>query len=194
MAPSDTPPGAAVPPIRNQTRRETSGDRDQRLQRHQARPCSRAQALHLQPGARRPARVDGVVGEEGAVAPPQRVGGHLLAHLGDAARRRARLPRPLLPRRVRRPGRGLLLLAGPRPGHALRLPPTTLLRTGEENGKSPKPGLKGEKIGSLGITEPGAGSDVAGIRTTAIRDGDEYVINGSKTFITNRPRGDIIVP
>ena len=56
-----------------------------------------------------------------------------------------------------------------------------------------EPGLKGEKIGCLGITEPGAGSDVAGIRTTAIRDGDEYVINGSKTFITNGPRADFIV-
>jgi citronellyl-CoA dehydrogenase len=55
------------------------------------------------------------------------------------------------------------------------------------------PGIKGEKIGALGITEPGAGSDVAGIRTTAIRDGDEYVINGSKTFITNGPRADFIV-
>jgi alkylation response protein AidB-like acyl-CoA dehydrogenase len=41
------------------------------------------------------------------------------------------------------------------------------------------PSIKGEKISSLGISEPGAGSDVAGIRTRAIRDGDEYVINGS---------------
>ncbi len=73
------------------------------------------------------------------------------------------------------------------------LPPIHLLGTEEQKKKYLEPGLKGEKIGSLGITEPGAGSDVAGIRTTAIRDGDEYVINGSKTFITNGPRADFIV-
>jgi len=55
------------------------------------------------------------------------------------------------------------------------------------------PSIKGEMISSLGITEPGAGSDVAGIRTRAVRDGDEYVINGSKTFITNGVRADYIV-
>ncbi len=55
------------------------------------------------------------------------------------------------------------------------------------------PAIKGEKISSLGITEPGAGSDVAGIRTRAVRDGDDYVINGSKTFITNGARADFIV-
>jgi alkylation response protein AidB-like acyl-CoA dehydrogenase len=55
------------------------------------------------------------------------------------------------------------------------------------------PSIKGEKISCLGITEPGAGSDVAGIRTTAKRDGDEWVINGSKIFITNGVRADYIV-
>ena len=55
------------------------------------------------------------------------------------------------------------------------------------------PSIKGEMISSLGISEPGAGSDVAGIRTRAVRDGDEYVINGSKTFITNGVRADFIV-
>src|SRR5690349_19912698 len=73
------------------------------------------------------------------------------------------------------------------------LPPVHLLGTEDQKQKYLEPGLKGEKIGSLGITEPGAGSDVAGIRTSAIRDGDEYVINGSKTFITNGPRADFIV-
>ena len=65
------------------------------------------------------------------------------------------------------------------------LPPVHLLGTEEQKQRYLVPGIKGEKIGCLGITEPGAGSDVAGIRTTAIRDGDEFVINGSKTFITN---------
>lgn len=45
--------------------------------------------------------------------------------------------------------------------------------------------VAGEKIGAMALTEPGAGSDLAGVRTRARRDGDEWVINGSKTFITN---------
>ena len=73
------------------------------------------------------------------------------------------------------------------------LPPIHLLGTEEQKQKYLAPGIRGEKIGALGITEPGAGSDVAGIRTTAILDGDEYVINGSKTFITNAARADFMV-
>jgi len=55
-----------------------------------------------------------------------------------------------------------------------------------------KPTLAGEKIGALGITEPDGGSDVAGIRTTAKRDGDEYVVNGAKTYITSGCRADFV--
>ena len=73
------------------------------------------------------------------------------------------------------------------------LPPIHLLGTEEQKQRYLAPGIRGEKIGCLGITEPGAGSDVAGIRTTAVRDGDEYVINGSKTFITNGVRADFIL-
>jgi citronellyl-CoA dehydrogenase len=73
------------------------------------------------------------------------------------------------------------------------LPPIHLLGTDHLKQRYLAPGIKGEKIGCLGITEPGAGSDVASIRTSAIRDGDEYVINGSKTFITNGARADFIV-
>ena len=73
------------------------------------------------------------------------------------------------------------------------LPPIHLLGTEEQKQRYLVPGIKGERIGCLGITEPGAGSDVAGIRTTAIRDGDEYVINGSKTYITNGIRADFIL-
>ncbi len=54
------------------------------------------------------------------------------------------------------------------------------------------PALRGEKIGAIGVSEPNAGSDVSAIRTTARRDGDHYVINGSKTFITNGTRCDFI--
>ena len=55
-----------------------------------------------------------------------------------------------------------------------------------------EPAVKGEKIAALGITEPGVGSDVANLSTTARRVGDEYVINGAKTFITNGTRADFI--
>ena len=53
--------------------------------------------------------------------------------------------------------------------------------------------ISGEWHGALAITEPHAGSDVAGIKTTAVKDGDEYVINGSKCFITNGVSADYIV-
>lgn len=55
-----------------------------------------------------------------------------------------------------------------------------------------KPALAGDKIVALGVTEPDAGSDVAGIRTTAKRDGDDYIINGAKTYITNGTRASFI--
>jgi alkylation response protein AidB-like acyl-CoA dehydrogenase len=51
----------------------------------------------------------------------------------------------------------------------------------------------GQVIGALAMTEPGAGSDLAGMRTSAIRDGDEFVINGSKTFITNGMQAGLVV-
>ncbi|HEY4625781.1 MAG TPA: acyl-CoA dehydrogenase family protein [Blastococcus sp.] len=55
-----------------------------------------------------------------------------------------------------------------------------------------RPTLAGEMIGSLGVTEPDAGSDVAGLRTRAVRDGDCYVVNGAKTFITSGVRADFV--
>ncbi len=54
------------------------------------------------------------------------------------------------------------------------------------------PAIRGDKVAALGVSEPGAGSDVAGLRTTARAVGDEYVINGSKTYITNGTRADFI--
>ncbi|MFZ5868975.1 MAG: acyl-CoA dehydrogenase family protein [Actinomycetota bacterium] len=55
-----------------------------------------------------------------------------------------------------------------------------------------RPTLAGELIGSLAVSEPGGGSDVANLRTRAVRDGDEYVVNGSKTFITSGVRADFV--
>ncbi len=56
------------------------------------------------------------------------------------------------------------------------------------------PGLaSGELIGCLGITEPDAGSDAMAMRATAVKDGDHYIVNGSKTFITNAPVGHVLL-
>ncbi len=55
-----------------------------------------------------------------------------------------------------------------------------------------RPVLDGIRIGALAVTEPGGGSDVAGITTTAVRDGDDYVVNGAKTFITSGVRADFV--
>ena len=55
------------------------------------------------------------------------------------------------------------------------------------------PSITGEKIGCLCITEPFGGSDVSGMRTTAVKDGENYIINGSKTFITNGIYSDYLV-
>ena len=59
-------------------------------------------------------------------------------------------------------------------------------------GRFVRPALAGVKIGALAITEPGGGSDVAAIRTTARRDGDAYVVDGTKTFITSGARADFV--
>ena len=53
--------------------------------------------------------------------------------------------------------------------------------------------VTGEHLGALAMSEPGAGSDVMGMRTTAVRDGEEYVLNGSKMWITNAPGADVII-
>jgi citronellyl-CoA dehydrogenase len=66
------------------------------------------------------------------------------------------------------------------------------LGTNEQIEEFLKPALRGEKIVALGVSEPNAGSDVAGIQTVAKKDGDDYVINGSKTFITNGCRADFV--
>lgn len=73
------------------------------------------------------------------------------------------------------------------------LPPIASFGTEEQKQRWLVPGIKGELVAALGITEPGAGSDVSGIATRAVRDGDDYVLNGGKIFITNGCRADIVV-
>lgn len=56
-----------------------------------------------------------------------------------------------------------------------------------------QPSVKGDLVGCLGVSEPFGGSDVAGMRTTAIKQGDNYIVNGSKTFITNGVYADYVI-
>src|ERR1700742_3004792 len=76
---------------------------------------------------------------------------------------------------------------------SIAMPPIFNFGTEEQKQRWLVPGIAGEKIGALGITEPGAGSDVAGISTTARRVDGGYVVNGAKTFITNGVRADFLV-
>ncbi len=66
------------------------------------------------------------------------------------------------------------------------------LGTREQKDEFLVPALRGDRIAALGVSEPGAGSDVANIRTVAKSDGGDYVINGSKTYITNGTRADFV--
>jgi len=66
------------------------------------------------------------------------------------------------------------------------------LGTPEQKKEFLEPALRGDKIAALGVSEPGAGSDVSGIRTTAKKVGGDWVINGSKTYITNGTRADFV--
>ena len=69
-------------------------------------------------------------------------------------------------------------------------PPIHEFGTDEQKRRWLEPAMRGEKIAAIAITEPDAGSDVAGIRTRAVRDGDDWIINGAKTYTTNGTRAD----
>jgi len=75
---------------------------------------------------------------------------------------------------------------------AIAVPPIYYFGSEEQKRKYIPPGLSGDKIAVLGITEPGGGSDVAGLKTRAERSGNYYVVNGSKTFITSGSRADYV--
>src|SRR5881628_2937001 len=78
------------------------------------------------------------------------------------------------------------------PQARIGIPPILAWGTEEQKERFVPKVLRGEHIAALAITEPGAGSDVAGLSTRAVRDGDHYVINGSKTFITSGCRADLV--
>jgi len=75
----------------------------------------------------------------------------------------------------------------------MAMPPILAFGSEQQKQEWVVPAINGERILCLGISEPDAGSDVKGIKTRAVRDGDEFVINGSKTFITNGHRAHAIV-
>lgn len=91
--------------------------------------------------------------------------------------------------------------AGVDQGHLLALGAHTYLcadtlykHGNEEQRKKYLPKLaSGEWIGCMGLTEPGAGSDAASVQTTAVKKGDKWILNGSKTFITNAPVADVCI-
>lgn len=74
--------------------------------------------------------------------------------------------------------------------HTIGSPPIAKLGSDALKEKVLRPVLAGEKISALAITEPGGGSDVANLKTTAKKDGDHYIVRGEKTFITSGMRAD----
>ncbi|MFO0555284.1 MAG: acyl-CoA dehydrogenase family protein [Polyangiaceae bacterium] len=76
--------------------------------------------------------------------------------------------------------------------HGIALPPIVRFGTDEQKRRFVTPCIRGEKISALAITEPSGGSDVASLLTRAVRDGDHFVVNGSKTFITSGCRADFV--
>lgn len=76
--------------------------------------------------------------------------------------------------------------------HGIALPHVVKSGNADLIDRYAKPTLAGDLIGSLAVTEPDAGSDVAAIRTRAVRDGDRYIVNGAKTFITSSTRADYV--
>ena len=135
-------------------------------------------------------------------------GGGLRAARGAARDGRARL---LLPARARGAGRRRASMPAPRscwPRRSAARPmaaspspcwsiPTWRARIWSASAPSAssrstcRACMAGTAITAVGVTEPGAGSDVAGIRTRAVRDGNDYVLNGAKMFITNGVHGDL---
>jgi acyl-CoA dehydrogenase len=76
--------------------------------------------------------------------------------------------------------------------HGIAVPHMISVGDGELIERFVRPTLAGELIGALGVTEPDGGSDVAALRTTAVRDASDYIVNGAKTFITSGVRADYV--
>jgi acyl-CoA dehydrogenase len=114
---------------------------------------------------------------------PEELGGQGGTHLHDA----------VWVEELARSGGSGGIAAGLNAHTSIAMPPIFKFGTEKQKQRWLPAGIAGEKIGALGITEPGAGSDVASLTTTARRHGDTYVVNGAKTFITNGVRADFLV-
>ena len=114
---------------------------------------------------------------------PEQYGGQGGTHLHDA----------IWVEELARSGGSGGVAAGLNAHASIALPPIFNFGTEEQKQRWLRPGIAGEKVGALGITEPGAGSDVAGISTTAERVDGGYVVNGAKTFIPNGVPADFLV-
>ncbi len=114
---------------------------------------------------------------------PEELGGQGGTHLHDA----------IWVEELARSGGSGGVAAGLNAHTSIAMPPIFNFGTEEQKQRWLVPGIAGKKIGALGITEPGAGSDVAGISTFARKVDGGYVVNGSKTFITNGVRADFLV-
>jgi acyl-CoA dehydrogenase len=114
---------------------------------------------------------------------PEELGGQGGTHLHDA----------VWVEELARSGGSGGVAAGLNAHTSIAMPPIFKFGTEEQKQRWLPAGIAGEKIGALGITEPGAGSDVASLTTTAVRHGDTYIVNGAKTFITNGVRADFLV-
>jgi acyl-CoA dehydrogenase len=131
-----------------------------------------------------PDEVFTLMGERGllGIKYPVEYGGRGLGYVEDA----------VLAQELSRCGSGGLA-AGIGAHVSIATPPIWKFGTDEQKQRFLVPAIRGERIGALGITEPGAGSDVAGIRTRAEAVDGGYVVNGAKTFITNGFRADFVV-
>src|SRR4051794_33779589 len=114
---------------------------------------------------------------------PERYGGQGGTHLHDA----------IWVEELARSGGSGGVAAGLNAHASIAMPPIFNFGTEEQKQRWLVPGIAGEKVGALGITEPGAGSDVAGITTFAEKVDGGYVVNGAKTFITNGVSADFLV-
>jgi acyl-CoA dehydrogenase len=114
---------------------------------------------------------------------PEELGGQGGTHLHDA----------VWVEELARSGGSGGVAAGLNAHTSIAMPPIFKFGTEEQKQRWLPAGIAGEKIGALGITEPGAGSDVASLATTAVRHGESYLVNGAKPFITNGVRADFLV-
>ena len=114
---------------------------------------------------------------------PEELGGQGGTHLHDA----------VWVEELARSGGSGGVAAGLNAHASIAMPPIFKFGTEGQKQRWLPAGIAGEKIGALGITEPGAGSAVASLSTTAVRHGDTYIVNGAKTFITNGVRADFLV-